>query len=88
MSLIEELNESLTRANIPVSVAAYILGVTYGTMRRWNKSGVVPLRHMSRLRDTIKFFNRLQHYMPLPVKREELMYHGLVHLTECGKRDE
>lgn len=85
MRPIDELYSTLQKANVPVTVAAFTIGVTYGSIRRWKKTGIVPKKHVSRLHDTIKFFNQLDQHISLPVQREELMYYGLIHLTECNR---
>lgn len=63
-------------------LARRILGVSRATIHKWDEGGV-PSDKISQL-ETLR--QTLQHYIDkgkLPVDREELLWQGIIHLTEC-----
>lgn len=83
MNVLKETLELAKSAGIPEGlVAREILGVTRATLHNWKRSGYPPQREdqLQALRDT------LQKHLDdgtLPMTREQLIWQGILHITEC-----
>lgn len=76
-------------ANIPPSVVAeYLLGITPRTLERWASSTTTVPK--DRIPQLTEIRNTLQHYVEagiLPRPKNELIWLGVIHLTECMQSD-
>lgn len=83
MDLMSDVWKLSRQAGIPDEIMARkILGISRASLHRWDAEGVPADRiyQLEVLRDT------LQHYInngKLPVNKEELIWQGIIHLTEC-----
>lgn len=83
MNMMSQVLELSRRADIPDNIVARkMLGVSRATTHSWAKHGVPN----GRVEQLTKLKQTLQHYLDsgiLPLTREELLWQGLVHVTEC-----
>lgn len=85
MSLMSQVWELSRRAGISDEIVARkILGVSRATLHKWDVNGAPSDREaqLKALKETLQYFINEG---KLPVDKEELVWRGIVHLTECLK---
>lgn len=83
MNMMSQVLELSRRADIPDNIVARkILGVSRATTHLWVRNGVPK----ARVEQVTQLIQTLQHYLDsgiLPIERDEMLWQGLVHVTEC-----
>lgn len=82
--MINAVLEIAKTANIPTSVVVRMIGISRTTMQKWKRDGT-PENRIPQLQILQKTIQQYLDENILPKSIDELVWYGLLHITECER---